>query len=443
MRTKAAAALTATLLLAPAAAHAADAAPTAPTASAVQAAAPVGLGSERGQTAGDGLGDVLAAGTGGSLASRAEYVLRAWEEDPIWIADVDRDVHGETVEEIRPLIEEAEPTIGVIIDSSLSYEEQDTLAKFLIDMMGDGDNVVLVLGSGRMLSSEVSADDEDRRAEIRSQIAPDGIPGYFNRNSPQQNLTLTVERLADPQPVESKRSYGPLDRAYYAVVYRPVRAIVVTVVVLAVIFAALWFFVPRGSKKRRYRIPKAVAAAAASADRGAMRRALGDDALSIVERLEKLQTGDLDADTAAEVEEGLDAYALARRISDDPDAKADDLAGALVLLSRAEDAVAAAESASKGRGRRKAVPTVLCAVDPRHGASSKRADVEVAGRGEKLQIPMCGKCRHDKDKGNPLQWLTVDGAPYPGRRTVWAETLFGATKENLVDAVTAARAGKR
>ncbi|HLR45092.1 MAG TPA: hypothetical protein VK065_07900, partial [Brevibacterium sp.] len=55
-------------------------------------------------------------------------------------------------------------------------------------------------------------------------------------------------------------------------------------------------------------------------------------------------------------------------------------------------------------------------------------------------VPACAKCIHDDRSDNPLRWLMVDGRPYVLRDTVWASTLYGGTREDLVDAVVEARA---
>ncbi|MCX0277185.1 hypothetical protein NLM24_42605, partial [Nocardia zapadnayensis] len=170
-----------------------------------------------------------------------------------------------------------------------------------------------------------------------------------------------------------------------------------------------------------------------------MRRVLGQDALRIAEKLEALQTEGLSAEQSATVQRGLDAFGLARRIAEDESAAEDDLVGSLVLFDIAERSLESVERQRSARltgGRPLRGP---CTVNPRHGEAHKVGKV-TAGGGRGLTVPMCAKCALEQRRGHPLQWLRVDGAPYPDRDTVWARTLYGATEADLVEEVIRSRA---
>lgn len=391
----------------------------------------------------------------GSLLSTVQTYATQLEEDPFVADDASEDLYGGGFDELRGLQAEAAVPTYIVFDASLSYQEDTTVAQLLADVLPGEEFVVLVVGEDFGPRVEVVAEDEERARLLDQQFYATSMTGARSESVLVQ-LRTGLERLQDPQPVSSQSSGGSSTWRWvqHQIVAYPLRSFAVAVSVIAVVAVALWFLVPRGAKRRRYRIPQGVATAAAAADRGAMRRALGDDALDVVERLESLQTAGLDRETADLVEHGLDAYGLARRLADDEESREDDLAGAMVLMGIAESAVSRAEAAS-GSGRRgernrlrlgsrrsrgKDPAQRLCSIDPRHGPAKRTIDAPVAGRDEALTLPACAKCVHDAGNDNPLQWLSVDGTPYVVRDTVWAKTLYGGTREDLVDAVVEARA---
>lgn len=423
---------------------------TAPPVSQVGAAGPVAAAS--------GVVDVRAeaADSGGSLLSKADRYVEQLQEDP-FVADASsEDLYGGAFEEMRALQDEASVQTYIVFDGELDYQQATTMAQILTELLPGDEFVVLVVGESSVGPTvEVVAADDSRTHLLRQQFSSLRQSGA-QQPSVLERMRAGLEGLKDPQEVRYESSDNDLLRwLSWQVTSSPLRTFVIAVAIITIIAVALWFLVPRGAKRKRYRIPKAVAIAAAAADRGAMRRALGDDALDVVERLQKLQTGSLDRETADLVEHGLDAYGLARRLADDEDSREDDLAGAMVLMGIAEAAVTHAE-AHAGRGGRSGggdrnrfrmrraaaskAPETLCSVDPRHGPAKKEIDVSVAGRTGSLTVPACAKCLHDDRSDNPLRWLSVDGKPYVLRDTVWASTLYGGTEDDLVDAVIEARA---
>lgn len=395
------------------------------------------------------------SGETGSLLGTVQSYATQLEGETLVADRASEDLYGDAFDELRKLQEEAAVPTYIVFDATLAYQEDTTVAQLLADVLPGDEFVVLVVGADAFGPQvEVVAADEDRSRLLDQQFFSTTMSGARSESVLVQ-LRTGLERLQDPQPVTSQSSSGNGTWRWlqYQVMAHPQRSFAIAVTFVAVVAVALWFLVPRGAKRKRYRIPKAVASAAAAADRGAMRRALGDDALDVVERLEKLQTDGIDRETADLVEHGLDAYGLARRLSDDEDSQEDDLAGAMVLMGIAESAVSRAEAstgsgAKGGRGRfrlgsRKssggASGQELCSIDPRHGQAKKTIAADVAGREDSLSVPACAKCVHDAGNDNPLQWLSVAGKPYVLRDTVWAKTLYGGTRDDLVDAVVEAR----
>lgn len=411
---------------------------------------------------------VLAAPAGSTILERVQFYADALAEDPLWSDEASAMLYGDAYPELRELQAEATVPSYIVFDRTLDYESVSTVAQILSETLPDEEMVVLVVGeasSGPRVAAV--SPDEDRRYVLEQQFSILRDHGASS-DSVLERLRAGLEGLKDPQRIEYSSQSSFLRWLRYFVASSPLRTFAVAMGLVVLIAAALWFLIPRGARRRRYRIPKAIASAAAAADRGAMRRALSDDALGVVDRLEKLQTGSMDPDAAAVVEHGLDAYGLARRIADDTDAREDDLAGAMVLMGIAEAAVTQAESATRsggrggrgGRGRggtgarggqrgsgeltlrggEVAVGQRLCSIDPRHGPAKKEIDATVAGRAGTLTVPACAKCLHDDRSDNPLRWLTVAGKPYVLRDTVWARTLYGGTQDDLVDAVVRERA---
>ena len=423
---------------------------TAPTASVAAHAQPAAASAAGADAA------ILAGDDGPTVLERVSTYATHLEDDPLYSDAAAEQMYGDAYEELRALQEETSVPAYLVFDSDLDYSNSSTIAQVLAETLPGDELVVAVTGTERTsLQVEAVAADDQREWLLEQQFSSmrEGGP---DKESVLGRLRTGLEGLKDPQPVDFASSgNGVMRSLQYQVAVSPLRSFAIAILLVVVIAAVLWFAIPRGARRRRYRIPKAIAQAASAADRGAMRRALGEDALGVVDRLEKLQTGSLDEATADLVEHGLDAYGLARRIADDEASREDDLAGAMVLMGIAEAAVTRAESAlrsgSRGsrrasggalslRGAKAAEAPRLCSIDPRHGPAKREIDVSVTGRTGALTVPACAKCLHDEKNDNPLRWLTVGGRPYVLRDTVWAKTLYGGTREDLVDAVVEARA---
>lgn len=184
-------------------------------------------------------------------------------------------------------------------------------------------------------------------------------------------------------------------------------------------------------EKRHAGIPRALLSQAARMQRKGIRRALSDDTLELSAALVALDTDDLTEEQAAMVRHGLDAYTFAGRLVDAEDATRADLAGALVLLTVAEDDLA--------RVRADSVGDPLCTVNPTHGEAGEARPLPLPSLTAPIlrvragaAAPVCERCAADLRADRSPQWLMDRGRPYVERETVWARTLFGTHDADLV-----------
>lgn len=137
----------------------------------------------------------------------------------------------------------------------------------------------------------------------------------------------------------------------------------------------------------------------------------------------------------------LDHYDAARRVLGVAERQDDELdvlhvVGALVLLGRGRDALAAA---LRGRGYE---PEPDCYLNPLHGRAAAARRVEVDGR--PLEVPLCERCRTDlrrdqtpdlldvSQRGTPTHWFDTGLEP-------WVSTGYGALDPDLVTALQRTR----
>src|SRR5690606_31574285 len=215
------------------------------------------------------------------------------------------------------------------------------------------------------------------------------------------------------------QSSEPVGRPDFSADQLVIGVLLAGAVVAAAVFAVVGLVARRRAARLalppRVRMPGDLLQDAAQMQRSRIRTALVEDTLGIAARLRALDARALPAEQAEGVQRGLDAYTFAGRLVDADDATRADLAGALVLLTEAGDAVDAAEAAVAGaRGgaarsgasragasrsraaRTGAVQTAaprLCTVDPTHGASTGRARLpRGAGAGTTAPLPVCTTC---------------------------------------------------
>ncbi len=359
------------------------------------------------------------------------------DESPLYVDEAAADRYPQaTLDVFEEKVAATEHPTYLVLLGVTDYADSRDLPMLIAQAHG-GEGAFIVVPADGILRHTVELADLDAHLAVEQQFDrwhhdPD------SRVSSVEWLNDVLDRLADPQYEEYEPPLS--DRIRQAITYRPVRSAVIAGVVLVGLVGGVWFLARRRPvRTRKYRIPDSVMAAARDSDRSRMRRVLGQDALRIAEKLEALQTEGLTAEQSTTVQRGLDAFGLARRIAEDEAAAEDDLVGSLVLFDIAERSL---ESVERQRSARLTGSRPLrgpCTVNPRHGEAHKEGKV-TAGGGRGLTVPMCAKCALEQRRGHPLQWLRVDGAPYPDRDTVWARTLYGATEADLVEEVIRARA---
>lgn len=375
---------------------------------------------------------------------RAVEVAAALETDPIYAEPGQESrLDAATTEELREALSRTEYPMYVLLlddmgtDGQSYYANSDFLGMVAAAKGDVGLYSMLVRGSDIRYERTV-ADDSVTYTTINSQTF-DHILDPAGTMSEGEWLLDVAHRMEDPSIVTRDDGGAPAvlsrwgSRFVQMINAHPWISLTVFVAVLLALGAVIWWIGrkwPRHGKK--YTVPKTVIDAAKRASREKLSTALGADAMRVAERLESLRTEDLSAEQADRVQHGLDAYALARRIADDPASEADDLIGALVLFELAENDLARVEAPAGGVELHRP-----CAVNPGHG--NARGEVVVADQKAydgsiraSLEVPACAKCMRDHGNSNPLQWLRVDGKPYLERDTVWARTLFGATDADLV-----------
>lgn len=214
------------------------------------------------------------------------------------------------------------------------------------------------------------------------------------------------------------------------------------VLVLALVIAGLYLArTIKGSmterrRHREFRLPSKLLDRVDTLQRESLRDDINDDTNRIAEKIDHLQTQNLDEAQAAKVAKALDAYQISRRIVDDKDSERIDLAGAMVLLRQAgrETAeVSAGKTKKSGTRGRSKLPQSLCTINPLHGEAQSTTRLDADGSG--VRVPVCGSCQHDRQAGNQLQWIFDGDKPYVEGTSIWATTLFGAIGGDLVAAL--------
>lgn len=157
--------------------------------------------------------------------------------------------------------------------------------------------------------------------------------------------------------------------------------------------------------------------------------------IEVGERISAQEAGAGEASAAA-MATALDAHAAARSVLDsapEGDAGLADLAGVLVLLDKAEDALARAGSGGRGRDRRH------CYANPLHGTSTADTDWRELGSDRTVRVPLCKACAKSvrtRMRPDPLlvehEGRTVPYYDVPAEESVWSATGFGTLTDDLV-----------
>ena len=406
------------------------------------------------------------------LGDLADALAQSLADDPVHVtAAAEARVPDAAAAQLREKAQSLPyPVHVVLVDDSLNEESGSELVDLLADRVGE-DGVYLVASPYGRLSSAVvehgtEALDGAQEAIASTQgsgsgyegvrlvstaldaLAKDaGVEGMSGENGEQG----TSDRADGTGEGSTGQSSEPLDGPDFSADQLVVGVLLAGIVVAAAVFAVVGLVTRRRAARLalppRVRMPADLLRDAAQMQRSRIRAALIEDTLGIAARLRALDARGLPAEQADEVRRGLDAYTFAGRLVDVDDVTRADLAGALVLLTEAGDAVDAGEAAAAGgrqsaaggrRGASRADAAQLCTVDPTHGASSARARLpRGAGAGTTPPLPVCAPCQRDLAAGRTPAWLHDRGRPYVERDTVWSRTRFGAEDGDLVEMIGA------
>lgn len=406
------------------------------------------------------------------LGDLADALAQSLADDPVHVtAAAEARVPDAAAAQLREKAQSLPyPVHVVLVDDALNEESGSELVDLLADRVGE-DGVYLVASPYGRLSSAVvehgtEALDGAQEAIASTQgsgsgyegvrlvstaldaLAKDaGVEGMSGENGEQG----TSDRADGTGEGSTGQSSEPLDGPDFSADQLVVGVLLAGIVVAAAVFAVVGLVTRRRAARLalppRVRMPADLLRDAAQMQRSRIRAALIEDTLGIAARLRALDARGLPAEQADEVRRGLDAYTFAGRLVDADDVTRADLAGALVLLTEAGDAVDAAEAAAAGgrqsaaggrRGASRADAARLCTVDPTHGASSARARLpRGAGAGTTPPLPVCAPCQRDLAAGRTPAWLHDRGRPYVERDTVWSRTRFGAEDGDLVEMIRA------
>ena len=406
------------------------------------------------------------------LGDLADALAQSLADDPVHVtAAAEARVPDAAAAQLREKAQSLPyPVHVILVDDALNEESGSELVDLLADRVGE-DGVYLVASPYGRLSSAVvehgtEALDGAQEAIASTQgsgsgyegvrlvstaldaLAKDaGVEGMSGENGEQG----TSDRADGTGEGSTGQSSEPLDGPDFSADQLVVGVLLAGIVVAAAVFAVVGLVTRRRAARLalppRVRMPADLLRDAAQMQRSRIRAALIEDTLGIAARLRALDARGLPAEQADEVRRGLDAYTFAGRLVDADDVTRADLAGALVLLTEAGDAVDAAEAAAAGgrqsaaggrRGASRADAARLCTVDPTHGASSARARLpRGAGAGTTPPLPVCAPCQRDLAAGRTPAWLHDRGRPYVERDTVWSRTRFGAEDGDLVEMIGA------
>lgn len=406
------------------------------------------------------------------LGDLADALAQSLADDPVHVtAAAEARVPDAAAAQLREKAQSLPyPVHVVLVDDALNEESGSELVDLLADRVGE-DGVYLVASPYGRLSSAVvehgtEALDGAQEAIASTQgsgsgyegvrlvstaldaLAKDaGVEGMSGENGEQG----TSDRADGTGEGSTGQSSEPLDGPDFSADQLVVGVLLAGIVVAAAVFAVVGLVTRRRAARLalppRVRMPADLLRDAAQMQRSRIRAALIEDTLGIAARLRALDARGLPAEQADEVRRGLDAYTFAGRLVDADDVTRADLAGALVLLTEAGDAVDAGEAAAAGgrqsaaggrRGASRADAARLCTVDPTHGASSARARLpRGAGAGTTPPLPVCAPCQRDLTAGRTPAWLHDRGRPYVERDTVWSRTRFGAEDGDLVEMIRA------
>ncbi|MBR8741749.1 hypothetical protein [Nocardiopsis sp. MG754419] len=388
-----------------------------------------------------------------SGGTRAEAIAEGLSASPVHVDPVYEDAFStEARERVIGLIEEGDLDLYVIVVPLVEGDawngETSSLAAAVHDRMGGGERHYLLYDRrGDMDGQDLGvASDDWSKPAFHGALA-----ARYESMGGQQLIPTQVEAAVEAALSEDpEAAYEAAMEAYHdrsgtsppsaaSPVGAPIPVILgaVAAVVLVALAILLFRFRARGGSRstagaRRRPTPVAQHAAFDNAERARLESIVEHGERDLIELGERLQ-----ADGAAEpqhLSRALDARDAAARVHDRMIAAGPtlpDAVGVLVLLDRAEDALA---------GRR--TPRRHCYANPLHGTGTRQVRWREFGGSRTIRVPLCAECaRAVRDRVRPTVLPAErDGGtvPYyevPADESVWSATGYGTLRDDLVDRI--------
>lgn len=380
------------------------------------------------------------ADTETQTASPTERIVAALEESPV---HVDPSFSGALPEDRADALVEringSEVPLRVLavplVEGGDWSGEAEQLVAAVHDRIG-GEGHYLVM-DGRDVSGhdfETAGEGSNSRA-FHSSLAVSYELGYDAPAAEKMERSVEIALSDDPQAIyeeaaESEEE-GPIDWLYSLGPWG------YTVVTLLPWLVAVLALAGLGFGVYRWRRPRAVPtvpqhAAFDNADRARLESLVERAERDLIDLGERLQQDSSAAPRA--ISRALDARDAAARVFDRMIAEGPtlpDAAGVLVLLDRAEDALAGLRS-----------PRRPCYANPLHGTDTEPTQWREFGGSRTVRVPLCAECARAvrrrvrptvlpaESEGRELPYYEV-----PAEESVWAATGYGSLRDDLVERI--------
>ncbi|MBM6591019.1 hypothetical protein [Brevibacterium sp. RIT 803] len=380
------------------------------------------------------------------MTTDAQQIAEALKDDPFHIdRAVEGSLNADLIDQARETAKELDYDVYVIAVDEHSLN-RDLLEQIKVFNGGEG-SFIMINGESQIAVDVNFADNHDLNMQVMDQLSV--ARDEWNISSPSTTkLNILLDLYAQPQEYKQEEAVTGQEAPGSEVQtvdgsgsFAPM-FLGGAVLILALVIAGIWFTRSRRQRRevkrmqQRFQLPDRLLNRVDSLQRRSLRETINADTTQLAGEIDRLQTQNLNAASAASVERGLDAYQMARTIVDDETSERIDLAGAMVLLRQAGREIAEVDAARKKKRSpraRSGLPQSLCTINPLHGEaqSTTRLDADASG----VRVPVCGSCQNDRQRGNQLQWIFDGDRPYVEGDSVWAQTLFGAIGSDLVTAL--------
>ncbi|GAA1534882.1 MULTISPECIES: hypothetical protein [Brevibacterium] len=380
------------------------------------------------------------------MTTDAQQIAEALKDDPFHIdGALEGTLNADLVDQARETAEGLDYDVYVIAVDEHSLD-RDVLEQIKVFNGGEG-SFIMINGESQLAVDVNFEDNHDLQMQVMDQMSV--ARDEWNHSSPSTTkLNILLDLYAKPQEYKQEEAVTGQEAPGSEVQTVDGSGSFASmflggaVLILALVIAGIWF--TRSLRKRReatraqeqFQLPDRLLNRVDSLQRKSLRETINADTTQLAEQIEDLQTQNLGTEDAEQVERGLDAYQIARRIVDDDSSERIDLAGAMVLLRQAGREIAeVGPGGHKKRSSRSGsrLPESLCTINPLHGEAQART--RVGANSTNVRVPVCGSCLQDLRADNQLQWIFDGDRPYVEGTSVWAQTLFGAIGSDLVTAL--------